>query len=218
MLWGNEVNLSVASLIAFSNGGALALFHPQMSQRTHVPIYSSFGKLLSNITFDNGYLINMGWSAKETLVMINSDGFIVEYSLSSLKIADYRIDVKLNSAKIIIGNSETFIAAITHENVLLVRRALSNPFEDMVELDKLISNISCWVCYYSSQKNECSTIICSQNKTIVFVEGINACSMTLEATFHWNMIIKIALSTDNRKVALLSDTNNIWCGSSDFKG
>ncbi|KAF1741518.1 hypothetical protein MXB_3574 [Myxobolus squamalis] len=95
MLWNVQVNLSNAFLTACSNGGPIALFHNQISQRAHIPIYSPFGILLSTITYDLGYLINVGWTNNETLIIVNSDGLITEYSLAGEKIDNYKISVIL---------------------------------------------------------------------------------------------------------------------------
>ena len=78
MAWGEDRKLENFTVCGAPYGGPIALMQNQKTlqaeEKENILLYTSAGKMLSEISWDGGNLLSMGWSDHENLIAVTDRG------------------------------------------------------------------------------------------------------------------------------------------------
>ncbi|XP_022100529.1 vacuolar protein sorting-associated protein 16 homolog [Acanthaster planci] len=225
--WQEIAELKKFKVAAAPYGGPIALVRDE-SKMTHVRggtrptiyIYTSSGREISQFRWDSGKLLHMGWSSSEDLLCVQEDGTALVYDIfgsfkRNFSLGQEARDTKVVECKIFQGYVGTGLAILTGSyRFFVINNIDEGHSRKMVEVPGLDCPPSSWgiIC-----RDRHTQILLAKEKQLFLVDYTDAHEQALETRSPVNAFIEMAVSFDNRLLALFADTGLLWIGSSDLQ-
>ncbi|XP_066993327.2 vacuolar protein sorting-associated protein 16 homolog isoform X2 [Anabrus simplex] len=229
MAWQNELNMDNVLLAAAPYGGPVAVIRDskkfvkvQGVTKPVISIYTASGRHLSSIVWNSGTIVALGWSASEDLLCIQDDGSVLIYDIfgtyqHTFSMGKDAKDAKIIEAKIFASSSGTGIAVLTKNYRLYLVNSVAEPKLRMLpEVSGLTSPPSSW-CIISEDRQ--TRVLLAKDKDLFFLSPSDTSPepVTPEVGENIKTVVEIAVSQNNRHVALFSDSGHLWIGSADLR-
>ncbi|XP_033625342.1 vacuolar protein sorting-associated protein 16 homolog [Asterias rubens] len=224
--WQEVADLKKFKVAAAPYGGPIALVRDDSktgvrgSTRPTVYIYTSSGREISQFRWDSGQLLQMGWSSREDLLCVQDDGTVLVYDIfgtfqRNFSLGQEARDTKVLECKIFQGFVGTGLAILTGSYRFFVINNIDDPHSrKMVEVPGLDCPPSSWsiIC-----RDRHTQILLAKERQLFLLDYTDVHEQMLETRSNVNSFIEMAVSFDNRLLALFADTGLLWIGSSDLQ-
>ncbi|XP_077297658.1 vacuolar protein sorting 16 [Arctopsyche grandis] len=230
MNWNIDYELDTMVISGASYGGPIALIRDKKQlvrvigqSKPVIHIYNCAGKHMSNIVWNNGNLVHIGWSDGEQLLCIQDSGDIFVYDMFGMHQHTFSMgaearDTKVYKAKIFSSPHGTGIAIMTASNRMFLVNNVSEPkVRQLPDLPRATERPTSW-CVLSSTTQVSGLLVC-RNTDVFKCQLGEAQPIPLKADISnlYTAILKIVTSQNGRYVALFTDSGCIWMGTSDLK-
>lgn len=229
MAWQNEVNLENMSVAAAPYGGPIALIRDRKKfvkvqgiGKPIISIYSASGKNISSIVWSGGQIIQLGWSSTEDLLCIQDDGSVLIYDMfgayqHTFSMGQEAKDTKLIEAKIFTSLNGTGVAVLTSSyRIFLVNNVKEPKVRRLAEVPSLSVPPSSWTII--SEDRQTRVLVAKDRELYVLKQSEqHALPVVPDFTDPVSSIIEMAVSQNNRHVALFADSGRLWIGSADLR-
>ncbi|KAG8195406.1 hypothetical protein JTE90_001418 [Oedothorax gibbosus] len=230
MQWVDKVNISDFVVAAAPFGGPIALTQDrkklqkvQIANKSNIYIFSASGQVISTIKWNSGPLVHMGWSSSEDLICVLEDGTVLLYDLfgNLTKTTSMGQDVK--DTKVLecrIFNSPKFytgIAVLTGAyNFFLVNNIKDPRLRKMASVPDLDAPPSSWA-VIAEERN--TKLLVAKDATLYMLSQNEGKCVQVTPTFNnkINAVTEIAVSCNNQRVALFSDSGALWMGTASLE-
>ncbi|CAB4035540.1 vacuolar sorting-associated 16 homolog [Paramuricea clavata] len=223
MAWKDEIDITKYHIAAAPYGGPIALLKKQMRLSGAKPliyIYSAAGRLMANANWEGVNLVQMGWSVFEDLLCVAEDGTISVYTLSGdfkriitmgqeakeSKVIDCRFFSSSMGFGITILTGRYHFYTINNLEDKRIRK-LANP-------PGLNAPPSSWI---TIPEDRGSRVLVAVESFLYSIANDNVEKLTPEMSEQVNSFTEMALSVNNKYLALYADTGLVWIGSSDLR-
>ncbi|XP_063953477.1 vacuolar protein sorting-associated protein 16 homolog [Lytechinus pictus] len=229
-LWQEVADLRKFKVAVAPFGGPIALMRDsskitQVRGSSHIVIFifSAAGKEISRINWNSGNVIHIGWSLSEDLLCTQDDGTVLVYDIFGKYQRNFNMGQESRESKVIeckvfhnTSYGGTGVAVLTGTYRIYVVNDVHNPTSrKMMEVPGLDAPPSSWCVIGGDRQNH---ILLARDKRLYKVDRSDMQQEILETkTKEVNAFIKMAVSFDNRFLALFSDTGLLWIGSSDLQ-
>ncbi|XP_072019724.1 vacuolar protein sorting-associated protein 16 homolog [Amphiura filiformis] len=225
--WHEIADLKKFKVYAAPYGGPLALIRDDSklvqirgSSRPIIYIYSSAGKAISQIKWDSGTIVHLAWSSTEDLLCIQQDGNVLVYDIfgtfkRTFNMGSEARDTKVLECKVFSSYSGTGLAVLTGGYRIFVVTNVEDPHSRKIaEVPGLDSPPSSWcvIC-----RDRLIQVLLAKEEQLYLVDYSDAHEQLLETNVRVNAYIEMAVSFDNKFLALFADTGLLWIGSSDLQ-
>uniref|UniRef100_A0A131XNR4 Vacuolar protein sorting-associated protein 16 homolog n=1 Tax=Hyalomma excavatum TaxID=257692 RepID=A0A131XNR4_9ACAR len=225
-------NLELSDFIVASApyGGPIALIRDdrkaariKIGSGCLIHLFSASGKTLGNIKHDAGAIVAMGWSNVESLVVIQRDGTITEYTLqgrvqTTFTMGQIPKDTGVLEARVFSTNKRTAVVILTGSyKFFLVENIASYKTWQLGDVPDLDVPPSSWTAVLDDSSTK--VVVAKDDKIYVLdPRSTTRCSLeTPPFKSLFNAIIEMAVSFDYKNIALFLDNGHLWAGSSDLK-
>jgi vacuolar protein sorting-associated protein 16 len=164
----------------------------------------------------------MGWSDSEELLCIQDDGLVLIYNIfgqyqHKFSMGQEAKDTRIIDARIFPTTQGTGIAIMTtHFRIFIVNNYKDPKVRLLPEMPKSVLDPSCWSVVIEDRKTTC--LIARDQELFKVKQDDNICTaVAVSFEFEFKAIRHIAVSFNNRHVALCTNTGILWMGSSDLK-
>lgn len=220
-------------LVAAPYGGSIAitrdpkkLVKVQGSNKPIIYLHTSSGKLTAKIQWSGGQLVCLGWSQQEELLCVQEDGMIHIYDMFGIyqhafAMGNEAKDTKVVAAKVFVSYSGTGVAVLTSTNrIFLVNNIIEPKVRQISEIPRYGGPIDCWCLVHRDR--ETRVILSNRDGIfIVYQTHQSATHIPFDTLFsRQNKVygaIAMAVSENNRHIAVYTDTGHLYIGSVDFK-
>ncbi|XP_048512679.1 vacuolar protein sorting-associated protein 16 homolog isoform X2 [Athalia rosae] len=218
-------------VVAAPYGGPIAvtrnpnkLVKVQGTGKPVVSIYSASGKQIASLQWSSGQLVLLGWSHEEELLCVQDDGMVLIYDMfgtyqHTFGMGSEAKETKVTAAKFFPTVNGTGIAVLTSTNRIFLANNVSEPkVRQLAEIPKTGGQIDSW-CIIPSDRD--SHVIVATQQGIYQIHHIDQKPLAVPFTTYFtnkvNSVTRIAVSGNNRHIALYSDTGYLYLGSIDLK-
>lgn len=231
MDWQSQnVELSDFIVAAAPFGGPIALIRDdrkagriKLGSVRLIHLFSASGKTLGNIKHDAGSIVAMGWSNVESLVVVQKDGAVTEYTLqggiqTTFTMGQVPRDTGVLEARVFCTNKRTGVVVLTGSyKFFLVENISSYKTWQLGEVPGLDTPPSSWCAVL--EESSTKVVVAKDDKIYALdPRGSTRCSLETPAIRSvFNSVIEMAVSFDYRSIALFLDNGHLWAGSSDLK-
>ncbi|XP_046492707.1 vacuolar protein sorting-associated protein 16 homolog [Neodiprion pinetum] len=196
----------------------------QGANKPIISIYSSSGKLMAPLQWNSGQLVLLGWSHQEELLCVQDDGMVLIYDMfgtyqHAFGMGNEAKETKVVAAKYFPTVNGTGVAVLTSTNRIFLVNNVSEPkVRQVAEIPKTGGSIDCW-CIVPTERD--SHIVAANQEGIYQIQHMyqkpSPIPFSTYFTNNVNNIIRMAVSGNNRHIALYSDTGCLYLGSVDLK-
>ncbi|PSN30635.1 Vacuolar protein sorting-associated protein 16 [Blattella germanica] len=239
MGWQNEVNMENVSVAVGAFGGPIALIRDRKKfvkvqgiGKPIISIYSASGKNISSIVWSSGQIIQHGWSSTEDLLCIQDDGSVLMYDmfgnyLHTFSMGQEAKDTKVIDAKIFASLNGTGVAVLTTSfRIFLVNSVKEPKVRRLAEIPISYSILSVspglnvppssWAVI--SEDRQTRVLVAKDRELYVLKQSEqHALPVVPDFSDPVNSIVEMAVSQNNRHVALFSLGGRLWIGSADLR-
>ncbi|KAL5009442.1 hypothetical protein ScPMuIL_011747 [Solemya velum] len=227
MGWG-EIDLAKFTVAAAPYGGPIALFRDesktarvQVSIKPVVSIFTAAGKPISQMRWNSGNVVQFGWSCTEDLLCVQDDGVVLIYDLflnfkRTFGMGQEAKEVKVLDCRIFNSFQGTGIAVLTSTYRMFIINSVDEPrIQRLAEVPGLQNVPSSWTILNIDRQ---SRALVAKGADLFLVDRGGQYQMqTPEVTMEFGAYIDMAVSFNNKYIALYTDTGVIWIGSSDLQ-
>ncbi|RMZ90380.1 hypothetical protein DV736_g2418, partial [Chaetothyriales sp. CBS 134916] len=204
-------------------GGALALWRDESkisryrvgaSTISSIDIYSSSGRLISNIHWDKGSIRGLGWSDDERLLVVTEDGTVRSYYGLNGDFAPFSLGHGAEESRVVSCRfwSHGFAALLSNNSVIAVS-SLDEPRPKLLATAPE-GEVYSWSlippAYTLSRSVE---VLLAIDNTVYMVDATESEDRGLSDGPFRHMVV----SPNGRFVALYTDDGKVWVVSSDFR-
>nr|CAD7406570.1 unnamed protein product [Timema poppensis] len=245
MAWQNEINLDNVVLAAASYGGPIAVVRDrkrfikvQTTGKPVISIYTASGRQMSSIVWTGGQIIHLGWSSTEDLLCVQNDGCVLVYDMFgtylhtfsmgqvgysprvSYLITDDRLEAKdtnIIEAKIFASVNGTGVVVLTSSyRFFLVNNVKEPKVRQLAEVAGLTVPPSSW-CVISEDRH--TRVLMARGSDLYLLKHSeqHAFPVGLDLRENTKSVVEMAVSHNNRHVALFTDLGHLWIGSADMR-
>ncbi|XP_049834347.1 vacuolar protein sorting-associated protein 16 homolog [Schistocerca gregaria] len=229
MDWHHEINLDNVLLAAAPYGGPVAVVRDrkkivkvQGSTKPIISIYTAAGKLISSIMWNSGPIVAMGWSSTEDLLCVQDDGSVLKYDIfgtyqHTFSMGQEAKDAKILEARIFASESGTGVAVLTSSyRIFLVNSVLEPKVYRLPEIPGPNKSPSSWQIVVKDRESR--VLVAKGRDLFILIRSeLQAKPVMLDMTDGNSSVVEIAVSQNNRHVALITDDGKLWLGSSDLR-
>lgn len=218
-------------LVAAPYGGPIAvtrnpnkLVKVQGAGKPIISIYSASGKLIASLQWNSGQLVRLGWSHQEELLCVQDDGMVLIYDMfgtyqHTFGMGNEAKETKVIAAKFFPTVNGTGVAVLTSTNRIFLANNVSEPkVRQLPEIPKTGGQIDCW-CIIPSERD--SHVVVANQEGIYQIHHMYQKPSAVPFSTYFNnkvnSITMMAVSGNNRHIALYSDTGYLYLGSVDLK-
>ncbi|KAJ8307571.1 hypothetical protein KUTeg_015655 [Tegillarca granosa] len=226
MSW--NVDVEQFSVAAAPHGGPIALFKDdsktarvQVSTKPVITIYTAAGQQVSQIRWNSGQVIKMGWSHMEDIMFIQDDGVVLVYDLflnfkRTFGMGQEAKDVKVLDCKVFSSFQGTGIAVLTSTFRVFIVNNIDDPrIRRLAEVPGLNSKPSSWTIINLDRQSR--ALVAKGNELYLIDHGGQYQLQTPEIQSEVTEYVDMAVSYNNKYLALFTDKGVIWIGSSDLQ-
>ncbi|KAK6631655.1 hypothetical protein RUM44_006184 [Polyplax serrata] len=227
MEWPNDLDIDNIVVSAAPYGGPIAvmrdrkkLIKVQTAGKPIIQIFSAPGYQISSILWNNGTLIQIGWSSEEELLCLKDDGTVLIYDMFGTRQGLFTMgeDVsvtKIIEAKIFPSVMGTGIAVLTSKyRVFLVNSVKDPKVKQFPQIPNSSEPLNGWEII---SERETSVIISKGKDLFLLKQSVNPIRKEPNFSENYRGIIDMCVSLDNKHLALLSDSMMLWLGSTDLE-
>ncbi|XP_049789392.1 vacuolar protein sorting-associated protein 16 homolog isoform X2 [Schistocerca nitens] len=229
MDWHHEINLDNVLLAAAPYGGPVAVVRDrkkivkvQGSTKPIISIYTAAGKLISSIMWNSGPIVAMGWSSTEDLLCVQDDGSVLKYDIfgtyqHTFSMGQEAKDAKILEARIFVSESGTGVAVLTSSyRIFLVNSVLEPKVYRLPEIPGPNMSPSSWQIVVKDRESR--VLVAKGRDLFILIRSeLQAKPVMLDMTDGNSSVVEMAVSQNNRHVALITDDGKLWLGSSDLR-
>ncbi|XP_049939915.1 vacuolar protein sorting-associated protein 16 homolog isoform X2 [Schistocerca serialis cubense] len=229
MDWHHEINLDNVLLAAAPYGGPVAVVRDrkkivkvQGSTKPIISIYTAAGKLISSIMWNSGPIVAMGWSSTEDLLCVQDDGSVLKYDIfgtyqHTFSMGQEAKDAKILEARIFASESGTGVAVLTSSyRIFLVNSVLEPKVYRLPEIPGPNMSPSSWQIVVKDRESR--VLVAKGRDLFILIRSeLQAKPVMLDMTDGNSSVVEMAVSQNNRHVALITDDGKLWLGSSDLR-
>ncbi|XP_077525219.1 vacuolar protein sorting-associated protein 16 homolog [Amblyomma americanum] len=188
-----------------------------------IHLFSASGKTLGNIKHDTGAIVAMGWSNVESLVVVQRDGAITEYTLqgrvqTTFTMGQVPKDAGVLEARVFSTNKRTGVVILTRSyKFFLVENIASYKTWQLGDIPGLDAPPSSWTAILDDSSTK---VVAAKDDKIYILDPRSSTRCSLEAPpikAPFNAVIEMAVSFDYANIALFLDNGHLWAGTSDLK-
>lgn len=220
-------------LVAAPYGGSIAvtrnpnkLVKVQGLNKPMIYLYTSSGKLTAKLQWSGGQVVALGWSQQEELLCVQDDGMIHIYDMFGTYQHAFTMGNKVKNTKVVEAKffqsyNGTGIAVLTSTNhIFLVNNVAEPKVREISEIPRYGGPIECW-CLVNCDRE---TRVILSNVDGIFVipqSSQNSTQVPYDNLFSRHnkvyTVTAMAVSGNNRHIALYTDTGHLYMGTIDFK-
>ncbi|XP_026473948.1 vacuolar protein sorting-associated protein 16 homolog [Ctenocephalides felis] len=232
MGWQNEINLNDMMLYAAPYGGPIALMRNykkiirvQGSTNPIIYIYTSSGQKNASIVWSGSNIITLGWSDAEKLICVQEDGNVTLYDIFGTFLHTFSMgteakDLKVKDAKIFLTNSGTGVAVMTSACRIFIINNIEEPkIRKLPELPSnyLGSKATLYWTVLSEDRNTMAIVSCGHEIYALYQDKELPLSRELNLSTEFTHICGMAVSLNNKHIAIYTDSGTLWLGSLDLQ-
>ncbi|RUS71261.1 hypothetical protein EGW08_020975 [Elysia chlorotica] len=230
MEWCGLVDLAKHSVATSTYGGPIALMKDESklsrvvtNVKPVVSVYNAAGRLQSQMRWNSGNVITMGWSSTEELLCIQEDGVVLVYDMfltfkRTFSMGQEAKDVKIIDAKVFSSFQGTGIAVITTSLRIFVVSNVDSPrIVRLAEVPGLNEPPSCWSIVVTDR--QARALVALGSNLFLVDQGGQYQQMVLVRldSLHAGPITEMAVSFNSKFLALCTQQGALWIGSSDLQ-
>lgn len=225
MAWKDEVDLTKYHIAAAPYGGPIGLSKKQMRMpgaitKPLIHVYSAAGRLMADINWEGGNLVQMGWSVTDDLLCIAEDGTIYVYTLHGdfkriITTGQEAKEAKVIDCRFFSSSMGTGITILTGRYQFYTINNLDEKrIRKLASLPGLNAPPSSWLTIPEERE---SRVLVAVESFLYSVTSDNVQKVSPEVSEPVSSFIEMALSVNNKYLALFADTGLVWIGSSDLR-
>nr|CAD7393632.1 unnamed protein product [Timema cristinae] len=235
MAWQNEINLDNVVLAAASYGGPIAVVRDrkrfikvQTTGKPVISIYTASGRQMSSIVWTGGQIIHLGWSSTEDLLCVQNDGCVLVYDMFGTYLHTFSMgqvgyspreakDTNIIEAKIFASVNGTGVVVLTSSyRFFLVNNVKEPKVRQLAEVAGLTVPPSSW-CVISEDRH--TRVLMARGSDLYLLKHSeqHAFPVGLDLRENTQSVVEMAVSHNNRHVALFTDLGHLWIGSADMR-
>jgi len=228
MGWADQIDLSKFMVATAPYGGPIALIRNEPKAAKSQPgtkpiiyIFNAAGREISSIRWNSGRVLTLGWSATEDLLCVQDDGAVLVYDIHgeykrNINLGQEAKDHKVLAVRIFNNYSGTGVAVLTTTYRIFVVNNVDEPrIRRLAEIPGLDAPPSCWAII--NQERQTKALVAKDtNLYLVDHGGQYEQQYPQLSTTNINAFIEMAVSFNNKFLALLTDTGLLWIGSTDM--
>lgn len=226
--WGDLIDLSKYVVAAAPYGGPLALMrddsnNPNISAsvKPMISVYTSAGKLVNTLRWNSGKIKKMGWSNTEDLLFVQEDGVVIVYDYflnfkRTFGMGQEAKDVKVLDVRIFNSYKGTGIAVLTSTFRIFITNSVDDiRLKRLAEIPGLNSAPASWDILTMAGQSQ--ALVAKDNELFLIDHGGQYQQQTVEVGQQVEAFIDMAVSFNNKYIALFTDSGMVWIGSADLK-
>ncbi|XP_048390970.1 vacuolar protein sorting-associated protein 16 homolog [Stegostoma tigrinum] len=224
--WKIKEDLSNCLIAAAPYAGPIALINGSHRERSPslrpvMEIYSSSGNRIVSLPWKSGHVVHIGWTTNEDLLCIQDDGTVLihdifgsfkrHFSMGNEVLQNRVVDAKVfptayGSGVVILTGAFRFTLATNIDDLKLRR---------FPEVPGLLRPPTCWAVLMQDRQPK---IVLANGKDLYILDNAS-CTSVIPPGLGPQVcgFTQIAVSFNYKRLALYTDTGDIWMGSSSFK-
>ncbi|XP_002734080.3 vacuolar protein sorting-associated protein 16 homolog, partial [Saccoglossus kowalevskii] len=222
-----DIDLSMFKVAAAPYGGPIALIRDDSksmrttSTKPMIYIYSASGRHISDIRWNSGHVIHLGWSSNEDLLCVQDDGSVLVYDIfgvfkRTFSMGQEAKDMKVLDCRIFRSHSGTGLAILTNSFKLFVVNNIEEPrIRKMAEVPGLSCPPSSWAVI--SEDRQSRILLAKESELYLLDHGGQYSQEAPPMTAEVNSFIEMSVSFNNKYLALFTDSGLFWIGSADLQ-
>ncbi|XP_023245681.1 vacuolar protein sorting-associated protein 16 homolog [Copidosoma floridanum] len=196
----------------------------QGSIKSLISLFSSSGNLMARMQWSSGQLITMGWSNQEELLCVQEEGMVLIYDMfgnyqHTFGMGEEVKETKVLEAKFFPSISGTGVAVLTSANRIFLVNNISEPkVRKFSDIPKIGGAITTWCVV--PQERESQVILANQDGIYLLHHSYQTpVSLPFNKLFSNKIssVSALAVSANNRHIALYADNGTLYLGSVNFK-
>jgi len=229
MQWRDTIDLSKYTVCAAAYGGPIALACSELkvpktglAPKPVIYIFTSSGCEMSNIRWNSGNLLKMGWSCVEDLVCVQDDGSVLIYDIFGSFKKTFTMGQEAKDVKIIqchIFNTfsgGTGVAVLTSSyRIFIVNNIDDIRLRRLAEVQGIDAPPSCWSVISTTAHTR---VLLAREADVYLLDSGGLCEkQVVPVTGDVESYIEIAISFNHKYLALFTSSGILWIGSSDLQ-
>ncbi|XP_041371955.1 vacuolar protein sorting-associated protein 16 homolog isoform X2 [Gigantopelta aegis] len=225
MDWIGLIDISKFVVAAAPYGGPIALMKDESKAvvsnvKPIISVYNAAGKLLSQLRWNSGHILQLGWSNTEELLCIQDDGVVLIYDIylnfkRTFGMGQEAKDVKVLDCRIFSSFQGTGIAVMTTAfRIFLITNVEDPRIRRLAEIPGLNSAPSSWAIINMDRQ---SRALVAKEAELYLVDHGGQYQQQNPEISDVGSYVAMAVSFNSKYLALFTDTGSIWIGSSDLQ-
>ncbi|XP_019620378.1 PREDICTED: vacuolar protein sorting-associated protein 16 homolog isoform X2 [Branchiostoma belcheri] len=223
-----DIDLDKFVVAAAPYGGPVALIRDetklvrvQGSIRPVIYIYTSSGREISSIRWNSGHVIHLGWSCSEELLCVQEDGSVLVYDIfgqfkRTFSMGTEAKEMKVRDCRIFNSHQGTGLAVMTSSYRIFMVNNVDEPrIRRMADVPGLDAPPSSWVVI--SQDRQSRVLLARENDLYLLDHGGQYSRQLAPVSQQVEAYTEMAVSFNNKYLALFTNTGLLWIGSSDLE-
>ncbi|XP_078613181.1 vacuolar protein sorting-associated protein 16 homolog isoform X1 [Branchiostoma floridae x Branchiostoma japonicum] len=223
-----DIDLDKFVVAAAPYGGPIALIRDetklvrvQGSIRPVIYIYTSSGREISSIRWNSGHVIHLGWSCSEELLCVQEDGSVLVYDIfgqfkRTFSMGTEAKEMKVRDCRIFNSHQGTGLAVMTSSYRIFMVNNVDEPrIRRMADVPGLDAPPSSWVVI--SQDRQSRVLLARENDLYLLDHGGQYSRQLAPVSQQVEAYTEMAVSFNNKYLALFTNTGLLWIGSSDLE-
>ncbi|KAJ9598585.1 hypothetical protein L9F63_010714 [Diploptera punctata] len=214
MAWQNEINMENLSVAVGAYGGPVALIRDRKKfvkvqgiGKPIISIYSASGNNISSIIWSSGQIIQLGWSSTEDLLCVQDDGSVLIYDMFGTHQHTFSMGQEAQDTKVI--EAKTF-ASVNGTGLAVLTTTSFRIF--------LVNNVKNQNWAVISEDRQTRVLVAKDRELYVLKQSEqHALPVVPDFSEPISSIVEMAVSQNNRHVALFASNGILWIGSADLK-
>ncbi|KAK6182738.1 hypothetical protein SNE40_010352 [Patella caerulea] len=228
MDWNGLLELNQYMIAAAPYGGPIALMKDDKKTgrvstnvKPIINVYNAAGKPLSQLRWNSGNVVHLGWSNTEELLCIQDNGVILVYDIAlnfkrTFGMGQEAKEMKILDWKVFSSFQGTGIAVMTTSYRIYLINNVDDPrVRKLAEVPDLNSAPSSWTILNLDRQSR--ALVAKDAQLFLVDHGGQYQEQFPELASPVTAFIEMAVSFNNKLLAMFTDKGVIWIGSSDLK-
>eukprot|EP00112_Aurelia_sp_Birch-Aquarium-sp1_P019595 Seg4875.2 transcript_id=Seg4875.2/GoldUCD/mRNA.D3Y31 product="Vacuolar protein sorting-associated protein 16" protein_id=Seg4875.2/GoldUCD/D3Y31 len=223
MLWIDKVDLGKFKVAAGTFGGPIAITKDDVSSGSQtIYIFTASGKQIANFSWDCGRLVQMGFSVNEDLICISEDGKAYVYGLFGNFKRQFSLGMEVQKSRIFecsifASTFGTGIGIMTCDYQFYIVNNVDDVKVKRLQIPYAIeAPPSSWM-VLSLPDEHGSKVLMAIDNNIFELDAFQAKQKSLPTSHEVSSYTEMAISFNQKYVAILADTGLVWIGSSNLQ-
>ncbi|KAK2188750.1 hypothetical protein NP493_123g03022 [Ridgeia piscesae] len=229
MGWNVEVDPEKFLIAVAPYGGPIALMRndrnvpkaQRVATKPFINIYTSAGRDIAHFKWESGSVIHLAWSCKEDLLCIQDDGVVLVYDIFGnikrhFSMGQDAKDLHVIECQVFNSYQGTGIAVLTTTYRLFVVNNIDDVrIRRLQAIPGMEDAPSCWAMLNRDQSPH--ALMASQAELFLLDQTGKCDPVTPKMTSPASRFLAISVSFNNKYLALFTDNQLLWIGSSDLQ-
>ncbi|XP_033732936.1 vacuolar protein sorting-associated protein 16 homolog [Pecten maximus] len=228
MGWSDVIDLDKFTVASAPYGGPIALYRDdsktarvQVSTKPIITVFTAAGNQISQMRWSSGQVVKMGWSNTEDLLCVQDDGMVLSYDMflnfkRMFGMGQEAKDVKVLDCEIFNSFQGTGIAVLTSTFRIFIINSVDDPrIRRLAEVPGLQTAPSSWAVLNLDRQSR--ALVAKGHELFLIDHGGQYQNQTPQTSTEVKEYIQMALSFNNKFLALYTDTGVILICSSDLQ-